>query len=62
LIAKDEPDPENEPAREALLDKDYMEGMIAYGKSYQDLSQAVWEDHYLRGYDYEKVIAEIGTK
>lgn len=59
LIAKDEPDPENEPAKEALLDKKYMEGMIEYGKAYQEYSSTTWDEKYLKNYDYEKALAEI---
>ena len=60
IINKDEPDPENPPAKEALLDKDYMQGMIEYGKAYQDYSARVWDEHYLKKYDYEKALSEIG--
>lgn len=59
IIAQEEPDPENEPAREALLDEDYMKGMIKYGKDYQELSEPVWDEKYIRKYDYEKALSEI---
>jgi len=61
IIARDEPDPENPPAEEALLDKDYMQGMIAYGKAYQDYSANVWDEKYIQGYDYKKALAELGA-
>ncbi|HAF62027.1 MAG TPA: radical SAM protein [Anaerolineaceae bacterium] len=48
IIAETEPDPENEQAREALLDMDYMKGMIEYGKSYQELSDPIWRSRYLK--------------
>lgn len=51
IIAETEPDPENEPAHEALLDQAYATGMIAYGKSYHDLTNSTWIDHYLREKD-----------
>ncbi len=48
IIAETEPDPENEPAREALLDKEYEKGMIAYGKAYEELSEPIWQRQYLK--------------
>jgi MoaA/NifB/PqqE/SkfB family radical SAM enzyme len=62
IIAKDEPDPENEPAKEALLDNEYRDSMIKYGKDYQELSAATWEEKYLQGYDYAKALAELDKK
>ena len=54
IIADTEPDPENESAREALLDKKYAQGMIEYGKSYQALSDPIWQKQYLRESHEEK--------
>ena len=48
IITETEPDPENLQAREALLDMDYMKGMIEYGRSYQELSDPVWRSRYLK--------------
>ena len=48
IIAETEPEPENLQAREALLDMDYMKGMIKYGRSYQELSDPVWRSRYLK--------------
>ena len=48
IISETEPDPENEPAQEALLDKEYMEGMIEYGKAYAELSDEIWNKQYLK--------------
>lgn len=48
IISETEPDPENEPAQEALLDKEYMEGMIEYGKAYAELSNEIWNKQYLK--------------
>jgi hypothetical protein len=62
IVARNEPDPENEPAREALLDKEYRDSMIKYGKDYQELSNPFWEEHYLRNYDYKKALAELENK
>ncbi|RJQ43887.1 MAG: radical SAM protein [Anaerolineaceae bacterium] len=59
IIAETEPDPENEPARDALLDKDYMQGMIEYGKSYQELTDSIWQKHYLRENDSTRPHAEL---
>lgn len=47
IIADTEPEPENEPAREALLDKEYEKGMVDYGKAYGELSGTVWQSRYL---------------
>ncbi len=46
-MALTEPDPENIPAKEAFLDNDYIEGMVRYGKKYQELSGRIWEDQYI---------------
>ena len=51
IITETEPDPENEPAHDALLDKKYAAGMIEYGKAYQDLTDSTWVNHYLREKD-----------
>jgi len=51
IVAETEPDPENEPAREALMDKEYEKGLIEYGRAYQQLSEKVWEEKYL---DYKE--------
>ncbi len=48
IIADTEPDPENDPAREALLDKEYAKGMIEYGKAIAEATQPVWEKQYLK--------------
>ena len=48
IIADTEPDPENEPARDALLDKDYMKGMIEYGKANNAMTEPVWHKQYLK--------------
>ncbi len=60
IVAKDEPDPENEPAQDALLDRDYRDSMIQYGKDYQALSDPIWDEQYLQDYDYKKALAELG--
>jgi len=48
LISVHEPEPTDPSAEEALLDPDYAQAMIDYGKAYQDLSGPIWEDVYLR--------------
>lgn len=48
IVADTEPDPENEAAHEALLDGAYEQGMLAYGKAYQELSDPIWQQHYLK--------------
>jgi len=48
IVVDTEPDPENEPARDALLDKDYMKGMIEYGKANNAMTEPVWHKQYLK--------------
>lgn len=48
LIARYEPDPDDESAQQALLDGDYARGMDAYDQTYQALTQKIWQDYYLR--------------
>jgi hypothetical protein len=48
LIAQYEPDPDDESARQALLDGDYARGMDAYDQTYQALTQEIWQNYYLR--------------
>jgi MoaA/NifB/PqqE/SkfB family radical SAM enzyme len=48
LIARYEPDPDDESARQALLDGDYAQGMDDYDQAYQALTQGIWQDYYLR--------------
>jgi hypothetical protein len=62
IVAKDEPDPENEAAKDALLDTDYRDAMIKYGKDYQELSAETWDKDYLQNYDYAKALAELDKK
>lgn len=57
LIARHEPEPIDENAHKALLDSEYANGLKAYGKDYQTLSDPYWEKYYLHpagnngGYD-----------
>jgi len=32
---------------DALADTEYHDGMIAYGRNYDQLSRKVWEEHYM---------------
>jgi hypothetical protein len=48
IISETEPDPENEPAQQALLDSKYEKGMIEYGKAYAELTQETWNRQYLK--------------
>ena len=48
IISETEPDPENESAQQALLDAEYKEGMIEYGKSYAEISDEIWHKQYLK--------------
>ena len=47
LIAKHEPEPIDESAREALLDPSYGKGLEHYGEQYGELSRQIWREHYL---------------
>jgi hypothetical protein len=49
LIAKHEPEPIDESAREALLDPDYGKELERYGELYDEISAPIWRDHYLNG-------------
>jgi hypothetical protein len=48
LLIEHEPDPSDSGAEEALVDREYEQGMVAYGAAYQDLSGEVWKKQYLR--------------
>ena len=48
LIARHEPEPIDESARAALLDPDYGKGLEHYGELYQNLSESIWREQYLR--------------
>jgi hypothetical protein len=47
-VMQHEPDPVDHNAVEALMDRDYARGMDAYDLAYQELSDEVWQGHYLR--------------
>ena len=47
LIAKHEPEPIDESAREALLDPGYGKGLEHYGERYDELSGLIWREQYL---------------
>jgi len=51
LIAQHEPDPDDESARQALLDGDYARGMDVYDDTYHALTQEIWQNYYLRRTD-----------
>ena len=55
MIAKFEPEPSDESARDALLDPDYADGMDRYDQEYQSLSDLVWQLHYLRPSDPDDI-------
>lgn len=48
LIAKHEPEPIDKSAEAALLDPEYGKGLERYGELYNNLSEPVWRDHYLK--------------
>jgi MoaA/NifB/PqqE/SkfB family radical SAM enzyme len=48
LIAKHEPEPIDESAREALIDPDYGRGLEHYGELYENLSESIWHEQYLQ--------------
>ncbi len=47
LIDRYQPEPEDEPAREALEDEEYYKGLVAYGTDIGEFSQDIWEKEYL---------------
>jgi MoaA/NifB/PqqE/SkfB family radical SAM enzyme len=51
LISEHEPDPSDENARAALTDPAYGSGLDAYSQTFQNLSELVWQDYYLRPSD-----------
>ena len=48
LLATYEPDPLDENAREAMLDPAYAQGLQEYDLAYQQLSEDIWKQQYLR--------------
>jgi MoaA/NifB/PqqE/SkfB family radical SAM enzyme len=48
LIMEYEPDPADENARQALLDPEYAEGLMAYDRELQALTRPIWEQQYLK--------------
>jgi MoaA/NifB/PqqE/SkfB family radical SAM enzyme len=48
-IARYQPEPEDEGARQALLDGEYYEQMLAYDQELEQLSQPIWQREYLDG-------------
>jgi len=47
LIDRYHPEPEDEAAQQALEDKEYYKGMVAYGMDIGEFSQDIWERKYL---------------
>ena len=43
------PEPQDEAARQALLDDDYYRGLVAYGDTIGACSQPIWESEYVSG-------------
>jgi len=48
LIARHEPEPIDENAHQALLDPDYGHGLEQYGERYEELSEPIWRERYLK--------------
>lgn len=48
LLARYEPEPEDEAARQALIDAGYAEGLAAYGEALRACTRSVWEGEYLQ--------------
>lgn len=51
VIAKYEPDPSDEFARDALMDEGYARGMKEYDEAYGKLSRQIWNTYYARPAD-----------
>jgi len=47
LIKSTNAQPQDEQAREALMDEHYRRGLIEYGRKFRELSNALWQSHYL---------------
>ncbi|MCE5259805.1 MAG: radical SAM protein [Chloroflexi bacterium] len=54
LVARHEPDPMDENAGMALLDPEYAHGLERYGEAYDDLTEPIWNEHYLQSQPREK--------
>jgi len=48
ILIEHEPDPIDAHAAAALLDPDYAQGLVEYGETLQQLTQPIWNNHYLR--------------
>jgi len=49
LLARYQPEPEDEAAGEALADGEYCANLVAYGQHLAEVSQEIWEEEYLAG-------------
>ncbi len=47
LLETCRPEPEDEMAREALLDEDYYRGLVAYDRRLAELTEDIWQREYL---------------
>ena len=48
LVLEHQPEPQDQNAREALMDPDYAAGLMAYDSALEALTRPVWEDQYVR--------------
>jgi len=46
-VERYQPEPEDDSARQSLLDKNYYKYMSDYGAKFRELSQKIWEEEYL---------------
>jgi len=49
LLARYQPEPEDEAAGEVLADGEYCANLVAYGQHLAEISQEIWEEEYLAG-------------
>jgi MoaA/NifB/PqqE/SkfB family radical SAM enzyme len=60
LIAKDEPEPLDENARDALLDPGYARGLAEYEERFQRYADPIWQKYYVRPVNPEETgIADL---
>ncbi len=48
MIARHEPDPTDENARQALLDPKYARGLEQYDAAYQAITEPIWQKQYVQ--------------
>lgn len=47
LLLEHRPEPTDANAAETLIDPEYTRGLVAYDRRFQELTDGIWEEHYL---------------